>query len=341
MSHSAAPRQARSAARPERRAASPLLSFLYREFGFTGPRPILDALREAASVAKWDSGPMIEHLDAVDFVGRKTRRFGASALLDYDANIVALSQRLRMTIGNDRPWMPHQYLALLFVERYLDRYFDDPDEFCRELNLWKRTPEWRGLPDYWDHDLRDFAIQSASGSGKTPLMYANILQYQHYLQRARGRLNNILVLTPGEGVSEHHEREARASRLRARRLDLTAPRDPYRTVWILDLHQFADEQVTVELFGENNLLVVDEGHTGVWGERWPQWRSGFVRRESFIIEYSAAFGPLARTREPPWQDYAKNLLFDYGLREFRADGYGKDFTISRLPRGMESVSRGW
>ena len=59
-------------------------------------------------------------------------------LLEYDQNIVKHTQRLnerRITRG-DEPivWKYFQYLALLFSEIYIDRYFRDPKALLVELN---------------------------------------------------------------------------------------------------------------------------------------------------------------------------------------------------------------
>ena len=72
------------------------------------------------------------------------------------------------------------------------------------------------MPEYARDDLRVLAFQSATGSGKTLLMHAHILQYRHYLDRAGGRLNNVVLLTPNEQMSAQHLRELRASGLHAR-----------------------------------------------------------------------------------------------------------------------------
>ena len=49
--------------------------------------------------------------------------------------------------------------------------------------------------------LNKLAFWMATGSGKTLLMHANILQYQYYLEKhgRRRELNRILLLTPNEG----------------------------------------------------------------------------------------------------------------------------------------------
>ena len=57
--------------------------------------------------------------------------------------------------------------------------------------------------------LNKLAYWSATGSGKTLLMHANILQYQHYLDKhdRRHELNRVILLTPNEGLSLQHLRE--------------------------------------------------------------------------------------------------------------------------------------
>ena len=93
--------------------------------------------------------------------------YGPSGSPSTTANIQTHSLRLRMTPDHGRTWKPHQYLALLFTEHYLARYFDDLEtlraDLNREKSLYRQT--WF-LPDYTRDDLRVMAFQSATGSGK-------------------------------------------------------------------------------------------------------------------------------------------------------------------------------
>ena len=193
---------------------------------------------------------------------------------EYDANIGALSRRLRMTREHGRTWKPHQYLALLFTEHYLRRYFDDPEALCADLNQAKShyRPTF-DLPDYTPDDLRTLAFQSATGSGKTLLMHAHVLQYRHYLGRAGGRLNNVVLVTPNEQMSVQHERELRESGLHARLFSSDAGSDLFAPVEIIDLNKLAErkgvKRVAVQDFGDDNLGA---GWTkDTWG---PPARSG-------------------------------------------------------------------
>ena len=328
--------------RPERvelRDASVLLTFLCREFGYHEIEEMFAAIRKAASDPATDTPD--GYADALTDRGRRPGRVGLATLRDYRANIEAVSRRLRMTADHGRTWKPHQYLALLFVERFLDRYFGDADAFCHDLNRSLRDRRWWGFPEYREEDLRTFAVQSATGSGKTLLMHANIVQYQHYLERAGAWLNNIVLLTPTEQMSAQHEREMRESGLRARRFDPRARREIYRTVEILDINKLADKKgvkrVAVSEFGDDNLVLVDEGHLGASGKIWRQRRAELARG-GFSIEYSATFNQVARKHEDLRIAYSRSLLFDYGYRQFHADGYGKDYTISNLPAGMEDAN---
>jgi len=132
-------------------------------------------------------------------------------LLEYDQNIVRHTQRLnerRLTRGeNPIVWKYFQYLTLLFTEIYLDRYFRDPKALLAALNAQVTAynadkPEADQIAPFdeaaeaWPQ-LNKLAYWSATGSGKTLLMHANILQYQHALEKhgRRRELNRVLLRT--------------------------------------------------------------------------------------------------------------------------------------------------
>ena len=75
-------------------------------------------------------------------------------LAEHDANIAALSARLGMTEERGRTWKPHQYLALLFTEHYLRRYFEEPEALRADLNVARRQErEMLVMPEYTRDDL--------------------------------------------------------------------------------------------------------------------------------------------------------------------------------------------
>jgi hypothetical protein len=156
-------------------------------------------------------------------------------LLAYDQNIVRHWRRITERRNHAGPFLYpkyFQYLALLFAEIYLDRYFRDPDRLLAQLNAhvdaFNRgeyavpggsggaVPQPSRVEVYTREDLNKLAFWMATGSGKTLLMHINILQYQHYLNLHGGRqVNRIILLTPNEGLSDQHLKEFRLSGIEA------------------------------------------------------------------------------------------------------------------------------
>ncbi len=310
-----------------------------REFGYDDMRTMLDRLRGVP--AGFDAGGESEYARALYL--SSAAQVQAEELAQYDANIVAHSYKLRMTPEQGRVWKPYQYLALLFTEHYLHRYFRDPEALCADLNRARAAHRlMRDMPEYTPDDLRTIAFQSATGSGKTLLMHAHILQYRHYLAASGGRLNNVVLLTPNEQMSMQHQNELKASGLPARLFSAEAGADLFPHVEIIDLNKLAEKKgikrIAVGDFGDNNLVLVDEGHLGALGKVWRERRKE-LSRGGFTFEYSATFNQIAGKDDALRDAYGKCLLFDYAYRWFHEDGYGKDYVISNLLQGMEDVNR--
>ena len=314
-----------------------LLRFVCREFGYEDAGEMLGSLARAPGETAAAGGES-EYYRALYLT--PAARITRDRFAEYDADIGALSRRLRMTGEHGRTWKPHQYLALLFTEHYLRRYFDAPEALRTDLNQAKsRYRPTSGLPDYRPDDLRTLAFQSATGSGKTLLMHAHILQYRRHLHRAGGRLNNVVLVTPNEQMSAQHERELRESGLHARVFSSTAGSDLFAPVEIIDLNKLAEKKgvkrVAVRDFGDDNLVLVDEGHLGATGKVWRERRRE-LSRGGFTFEYSATFNQVATNKDPDLlHAYGKCLLFDYPYRRFHEDGYGKDYAILNLPGGVQ------
>ena len=142
----------------------------------------------------------------------------------YDENICRHTRQIGEKRGGLQ-WKYFQYVALLFTEMYLDRYFSDADTFCTDLNEWLRQVKDQslGLIDfqpYTTDKLNKLAFMCATGSGKTLIMHMNILQFLHYFKRAkrinsRLSINKIIVLAPNEGMSNQHLEELALSSIPA------------------------------------------------------------------------------------------------------------------------------
>jgi hypothetical protein len=274
-------------------------------------------------------------------------------LLEYDQNIVTHTLRLnerRITRG-EAPivWKYFQYLALLFTEIYLDRYFRDPEGLLAALNgqiaaynahkleADQITPLDAGA-EAWPQ-LNKLAFWMATGSGKTLVMHANILQFQHYLAKhgRRRELNRIILLTPNEGLSQQHLREFAAAGIEAELFSKDA-RGLFagQAVEILEITRLRDDMgdktVAVDAFEGNNLVLVDEGHRGASGGgdgAWMRFRNALCEK-GFSFEYSATFGQAVKGNPALTDLYAKSTLFDYSYRYFYGDGFGKDYQILNL-----------
>ena len=308
--------------------------FLCREFGYDDLASMLGQLKEAPArpATGMESEYACQLWMSLDHIDRE--RFA-----DYDFEIMALSRKLRMDGERNRRWKPHQWLALLFAEHYLRRYFEDPEALRRDLNEAKeRDRQTCKMPDYTVDDLRTVAVQSATGSGKTLVMHAHLLQYRRLAHAAGQPPNNVILVTPNEQLSAQHEREFRASQLPARVFSSATGADLLAPVEIIDVNKLAEKagvkRVAVSDFGTNNLVLVDEGHLGSSGKVWRKLRAELAEG-GFTFEYSATFNQIANKDRGLRDTYGKSLLFDYPYRAFHADGYGKDYSISNLPQGGE------
>ena len=283
------------------------------------------------------------------------------ALEGYGRNIQAISNQLGMGPGHASSWKPHQYLALLFTERYLDLWFDDAAELCTALNAFRAGDKaFANVPDYEVGDLSTLAYQSATGSGKTLIMHANLLQYRHYISRDPRKLNAIYLLTPDAGMSAQHLKEFDAAGIPAalfRRDTPTTTPGGQPAVQIIEINNLKEEskdrQVAVSELGTPNLVLVDEGHLGAGQDSAWRDRREELARDGFTMEYSATFNQIAKA--PPQKDiedaaaagktlrnllhlYSKCVILDYAYRHFYADGYGKDFAIANLQDGLSDAS---
>ena len=274
-------------------------------------------------------------------------------LLEHDQAIVSVTQRLnerRLTRGEPPiAWKYFQYLALLFTEIYLDRYFRDPRGLLVALNQriialndtldeGDRIAPLDEAADAWPQ-LNKIAFWMATGSGKTLLMHAHILQYRRFLEthgRAR-ELNRIILLTPNEGLSQQHLREFEKAGMEAEIFNKDG-RGLFagQAVEILEVTKLKEEMgektVAVDAFEGNNLVLVDEGHRGAsaGGEgAWMKFRNALCEK-GFSFEYSATFGQAVKGSQGLTDLYARSTLFDYSYRWFYGDGFGKDYQILNL-----------
>ncbi len=275
----------------------------------------------------------------------------------YDQNIVRLTARLnqRREIRRQTPirWKHFQWLTLMFVEHYLDRFFQDAEALKADLNGWiadfnarvgsanRIEPFAPLLPAKLQ--LNKLALWCATGAGKTLLMHANILQFQFYLDREGHRTpDHVVLLTPNDGLSAQHYEEMDQAGIRAdlyNREAMSLFRG--KAVEIIAIHKLREKDgrktVAVDSFEGTNLVLVDEGHRGLGrGDEgvWLDFRERLCR-DGFSFEYSATFQQAIADNPKLTDLYAKAILVNYSYRWFYGDGFGKDYSILNLDEDTE------
>lgn len=317
-----------------------LLAWLNSLLGFEHNRDLLADIKEAEE--GFDSSGRSFIYQRLVSRGSKVK-ISADILASYDDNI-----RKHLTEMNRRRPVPvtlryFQYLAALYAEIFLDYYFNRPAELLAGLNDFVAARNAARLPvesqdeKFNEDDVGKLAFWMATGSGKTLIMHLNYRQFLHYNNTP---LDNILLVTPNEGLSEQHLEELAASGIPARRFDLNESGlklSVPNTVRVIEITKLVEEKrgggvsVPVEAFEGNNLILVDEGHKGSGGEVWRNYRDK-LGETGFTFEYSATFGQaLSATRNDKLTaEYGKAIIFDYSYRYFHGDGYGKDFRVLNL-----------
>jgi len=341
------PRRRRNVAPPPKGyaqlgARTSLLAWLHARLGYS------DAAELLADVKRVDEGFDADGASGIriHLTSRSRRLNGVTTddLRRWDDNIA--KHLAAMNAGRASPIVLRrfQHLAALYAEIYLDRFSQSPRRLLAELNDFvdernsNRRPEERWEP-FRASDLKKLAFWMATGSGKTLIMHLNYRQFLHY---NRAPPDNILLITPNEGLSRQHLDDLAASNIPAVRLDLNesgAMRLEPGVVKVTEITKLADEKrgggvrVPVEAFEGDNLIFVDEGHKGAGGEAWRATRDA-LGETGFTFEYSATFGQAlaAAKDEALLTEYGKAIAFDYSYRHFYNDGYGKDFRILNLPR---------
>jgi hypothetical protein len=197
-----------------------LVAWLNSLLGYDSNRDLLSDMRESAEGFDASDRNYIYH--RLEGRGDKVQ-VPLSDLARYDDNIREHLRAMNALRPEPITLRYFQYLAVLYTEIFLDRYFHRPGEFLRSLNEFvdkrnasKPVAEPKD-PKFSREDLGKLAFWMATGSGKTLIMHFNYRQFLHYNYSP---LDNILLITPNEGLSEQHMAEMRASNIPCRRFDL-------------------------------------------------------------------------------------------------------------------------
>jgi len=291
------------------------------------------------------------------FWNEGARKLSKEQLLIYEENIVRHTQAINEKRHRPIVWKYYQWLTLLFVEIYLDRFFGNREGMLSELNAFVERfnlhwVDYADVPAYVEDDLNKLCLQNATGSGKTLAMHVNLLQYRHYAHR-HGKdkdLSRVILLTPNERLSEQHIAEFRESNIATSNFasegfNLFTLAQGLSRVDVIEITKLADQEgpntIATRSLSDQNLLLVDEGHRGMSGKEEGVW---FTRRsdlcaKGFTFEYSATFEQAVKASGNAnfENSYAKTVVFDYSYRWFYEDGFGKDYQILNMPSIFSQV----
>ncbi|MBW9222514.1 DEAD/DEAH box helicase family protein [Methanothermococcus sp. SCGC AD-155-C09] len=232
-----------------------------------------------------------------------------------------------------------QYLAVLFTEIFLDKYYNDRQGFLNELNEFLHEFNSKNrtkISPFTEEDLKKLAFWMATGSGKTLIMHIN---YWQILKYSKNNWDNIILITPNEGLSKQHKEELKLSGIPFKLYEGNP--DDLNTkdgeILIIDIHKLTKEKkgegvsVDISYFEGKNLVFIDEGHKGQKSEeqRWKKLREE-IAKEGFLFEYSATFGQVIGKNKDLLEEYSKAIIFDYSYKYFYKDGYGKDFYVYNI-----------
>jgi len=319
-------------------------------------------------LAKEFDGLMLQGLDEnnhthfynvlVNNITAKPKKVSNDKLAEYDENIV----RHTKAMGRDIKWKYFQYLSLLFVEIYLDLYFENKEQLLEDLNnqlnelnraviefnKGKKAKDKTTIIDKYEKtELNKLALYNATGSGKTLLMHVNLMQFNHYA-KDKLKINKTILITPNVGLSRQHLEEFKASHIESEIFSKESKGlFESSAIEIIEITKLGEENgdktVAVDSFEDNNLVFIDEGHRGSSGEIWKINRDK-LSENGFAFEYSATFaqainsstGVKKRVLE---NEYAKSIIFDYSYKYFYNDGYGKDYSILNLSDDSDNIKQ--
>ena len=267
--------------------------FLCREFGYPDTLAMLNQLDGIPpDICSYRDSDYANAL----YLGAKTNPVVTpEQMIEYDHHLSAHSEALGQTENGDRFWTPPLYLALLFTERYLDRYFGDAERLRDDLNRARSgNPGTRSLPEYTRDDLRALAVSSSVDDAESRLAHFHILQYRHWTSKTGKQLHNVLLLAPDRDAVARRERGLAASQIRARAFRLEASSPLHPTVEIIELRQFGpasdfDRPLRASEFSPQTLVLVDEGHLDAATRNiWRKLRAEFLS-QGFVCEYCSSF----------------------------------------------------
>ena len=316
-----------------------LNKFMLSLFGIEDFKDFQQKLKDTALGYENDGRSYFYNVLFSSFPQRNKELLSDEILFRYDQNVSSYVEHIK----SKRPGFNlkyFQYLAVLFTEILLDNLKNKEREFLYELNEFLHKYKKKNkieLEDFKAADLKKIAFWMATGSGKTLIMHINYLQFFHYNLFSP---ENILLITPNEGLSRQHFEEMEKSGIPCKFYseNIASIHSSDKEVLIIEITKLVEEKkgkgltVSINNFEGRNLIFVDEGHKGKKSEeeKWTKIRNR-LSENGLVFEYSATFGQILDERDKKTlAEYAKAIVFDYSYKYFYLDDYGKNFSVLNI-----------
>ncbi len=325
-----------------------LNKYLLFLFGGSNFRDLQEKLKDAPVGVDSDGRSYFINILRSSFEGLQKDKLPEDILLGYDENIQSYVRKINYK-RESVTLKYFQYLAVLSVEVVLDNLKNRRLEFLYELNefldKYKQEQDIKLIDEFTENDLKKIAFWMATGSGKTLITHINYYQFFNYKLFSP---DNIILITPNEGLSKQHFDELQKSgipcRLYAGSLSGLGTITNEHEILVIEMTKFVEMKkgkgvtLSVDVFEGKNLVFVDEGHKGRRSEeqKWVRLRNKLAEK-GFVFEYSATFGQiLSEKNKETLEEYAKSIVFDYSYKYFYLDGYGKDFSVLNVKQAKIS-----
>ncbi|MDD5160035.1 MAG: DEAD/DEAH box helicase family protein [Sulfuricurvum sp.] len=199
----------------------------------------------------------------------------------------------------------YQRLALYFTKYYFERKYLIKGNENNKLTYWMAT-----------------------GSGKTVIMKANIIDYFEYLKSKNPTEVEVIITSPLKELIGQLQNEMSD-------FFATSFFKDFKFSYKIETTQSLIENYkneSHEILGENHfrLLLVDEAHIGLGTDKKGSGAFVNIRNEltqkfanSFMFEYSATFYDVTSNEQV--KEYAEKIVYEYDYGKFYNDKYGKDF----------------
>lgn len=310
-----------------------LFKYLLQVFGFKEFKDVSELYKSITSSKNPDGSSNI----LGKILGRNDMEVSYDELIKFDEIILSYEDKMRKERNDPTFELKYfQYFTILFTEYFLNKLSSNKAELINSINDFSLDYcQLENIPhlQFSDSDLRKLAYWMATGSGKTLIMHINLWQILKYFP---DNWDNIILITPNEGLSKQHYDEMRLSGIKAKLYNGSEEslKTKSNEVLIVEITKLTSDKtgegvsIDVSYFsGSKNLILIDEGHKGQKSDEqtWKKLREE-LGKDGFILEYSATFGQILNTqRALLLEEYSKAIIFDYSYYYFYSDGYGKDF----------------